>query len=72
MGLFIWIIWWKSIMFKVLVSSCLLGEPVRYDGKSKGVSHQILDKWQSQGRIVSFCPEAVSYTHLTLPTIYSV
>lgn len=44
-------------MFKVLVSSCLLGEPVRYDGKSKGISHQILDKWQSQGRIISFCPE---------------
>ena len=44
-------------MFKVLVSSCLLGEPVRYDGKSKPVSHQILHQWQSQGLIVSFCPE---------------
>jgi len=42
---------------KILVSSCLLGEPVRYDGKSKPVSHQILHQWQSQGRIISFCPE---------------
>lgn len=42
---------------RILVSSCLLGEPVRYDGKSKPVSHQILQKWQSQDRIISFCPE---------------
>jgi len=47
----------ESIMIKILVSSCLLGEPVRYDGKSKPVSHQILQKWQSLGCVVSFCPE---------------
>jgi len=42
---------------KILVSSCLLGEPVRYDGQSKPVSHKVLQKWQSLDLIISFCPE---------------
>jgi len=44
-------------MIKILVSSCLLGEPVRYDGNSKPIYHQILEKWKSEGRVISFCPE---------------
>ena len=44
-------------MKKILVSSCLLGEPVRYDGKSKPLLHKLLELWLQQGRIISFCPE---------------
>ena len=44
-------------MQKILVSSCLLGKPVRYDGLSKGLSSDILQHWQQQGRLISFCPE---------------
>ncbi|SFD29100.1 DUF523 domain-containing protein [Pseudoalteromonas denitrificans] len=44
-------------MNKILVSSCLLGEPVRYDGSSKPLLHKLLTLWQQQGRIISFCPE---------------
>jgi len=43
-------------MQKILVSACLLGEKVRYDG-SDCVRHGILDVWAEQGRIVPLCPE---------------
>ena len=44
-------------MIRVLVSACLLGEPVRYNGTGKQVSSPILRNWQQAGRIVSICPE---------------
>ncbi len=43
-------------MQKVLVSSCLLGEKVRYDG-GDCAAHGILDRWTAEGRIVPLCPE---------------
>jgi len=42
-------------MQKILVSACLLGEKVRYDGGHSRVS--ALEQWQTQGRIVPICPE---------------
>ncbi len=42
---------------KLLVSACLLGEPVRYDGKSKPLTSQTLETLQKQNRIIAFCPE---------------
>jgi uncharacterized protein YbbK (DUF523 family) len=42
---------------KLLVSACLLGNPVRYDGKSKTLDHDGLQHLQQQGRIIAFCPE---------------
>jgi uncharacterized protein YbbK (DUF523 family) len=44
-------------MRKVLVSACLLGDPVRYDGASKTVQHPVLTSWLAEGRIVRACPE---------------
>lgn len=44
-------------MEKILVSACLLGEKVRYDGAGKTLSHDIWQKWQDEGRLVSICPE---------------
>jgi len=43
-------------MQKILVSACLLGEKVRFDG-SECSAHGLLDTWAKQGRIVSICPE---------------
>lgn len=50
-------------MRKLLVSACLLGEPLRYDGednKSK-VSHlqSKLTQWMEEGRLVKVCPETM-------------
>jgi uncharacterized protein YbbK (DUF523 family) len=42
---------------KVLISSCLLGQPVRYDGQSKELHNSTLDRWMSEGRLVPICPE---------------
>ena len=44
-------------MIKVVVSACLLGSPVRYDGLDKKSSHPVLQRWLDEGRIVSVCPE---------------
>lgn len=44
-------------MKKILVSACFLGDKVRYDGKQKTLNHPIIQKWQTEGRLISICPE---------------
>ena len=44
-------------MIKILISSCLLGEPVRYDGAGAGATSAWLERWRDEGRLVPFCPE---------------
>lgn len=44
-------------MIRVLVSACLLGERVRYDGGHAACANPVLARWQKQGRLVPFCPE---------------
>lgn len=44
-------------MIKILVSACLNGQPVRYDGKDNALPSLIWQKWQNEGRFVSICPE---------------
>lgn len=41
----------------VLVSACLLGEPVRHDGAHRRAVSPVLQRWQAQGRVVALCPE---------------
>ncbi|MGY4533443.1 uncharacterized protein YbbK (DUF523 family) [Pseudomonas sp. TE3786] len=43
-------------MEKILVSRCLLGHRVRYDGGAHGPFDQ-LALWQAEGRVVALCPE---------------
>lgn len=45
---------------KVLVSACLLGRPVRYNGSAKTLEDALLDRWISEGRVVSVCPEIMA------------
>lgn len=42
---------------RVLVSACLLGSPVRYNGSARWSGHAILERWRAEGRIVPLCPE---------------
>ena len=44
-------------MIRVLVSACLLGERVRYNGGSAESGDALLAKWLDEGRVVPFCPE---------------
>ena len=47
-------------MKRLLVSACLLGQPVRYDGQSKPVPDARLERWATEGRLVPFCPECAA------------
>lgn len=42
---------------RILVSACLLGEPVRYNGTHRLLVHAALDRWRAEGRLVPVCPE---------------
>ncbi len=42
---------------KILISACLLGHAVRYDGKGKPLAHPAIDQWREEGRLVTICPE---------------
>jgi len=53
-------------MEMILVSACLLGEKVRYDGGACA-AHGLLDVWQREGRIVPFCPEVAGGLNIPRP-----
>ena len=44
-------------MIRVLVSACLLGEKVRYNGAAAPAHDAVLATWINEGRVVPFCPE---------------
>ncbi|PCI45286.1 MAG: hypothetical protein COB41_02045 [Proteobacteria bacterium] len=44
-------------MQKILISSCLMGEKVRFDGKNKKINAEILEVWHVENRLVLLCPE---------------
>lgn len=44
-------------MRHVLVSACLLGKNVRYDGGSLATSDDVLERWRAQGIVMPVCPE---------------
>ena len=44
----------------ILVSACLLGSPVRYNGSDASLGKSLLDQWVRDGRVVSVCPEVAA------------
>ena len=48
-------------MERILVSGCLLGRKIRYNGTDKAVGKgeatNLLARWQEEGRLVPICPE---------------
>ena len=42
---------------KILVSACLMGFKVRYNGSHKNRVQHTLSRWQEEGRLVVHCPE---------------
>ena len=47
-------------MERVLVSACLLGSHVRYNGSYRLINHPVLVRWQAEGRVVQICPEVAA------------
>ncbi|PHS16910.1 MAG: hypothetical protein COA86_11665 [Kangiella sp.] len=41
----------------ILISACLMGQAVRYDGDSKLANHPILFNWSKLGLLIPVCPE---------------
>ncbi|KJV11043.1 purine nucleoside phosphorylase [Elstera litoralis] len=48
------------VFTRLLVSACLLGQKVRYNGSDKRLGDRLLALWQQQGRIVPICPEVAA------------
>ncbi len=44
-------------MEKILISACLAGDPVRYDGKKKPLKNALLIRLQEEKRLIKICPE---------------
>ena len=44
-------------MKKILISACLAGDLVRYDGKRKPLTNEWLCRWQQKGLLINVCPE---------------
>ena len=42
---------------QILISACLLGHAVRYDGKGKPLFHPAIERWKNEARLVTICPE---------------
>jgi len=47
-------------MERILISACLLGRPVRYDGRGKALAHHLLERWKAEDRLVPVCPEVIA------------
>jgi uncharacterized protein YbbK (DUF523 family) len=45
------------MMNKILVSACLMGFKVRYNGSEKARMNELLARWQQEQRLVIHCPE---------------
>ena len=42
---------------KILISACLLGDPVRYNGTDLLLAHPLIKKWRDRNQLISLCPE---------------
>lgn len=44
---------------KILISACLIGENVKYDGGNNRLHVTILEQWKQEGVLVPLCPEVL-------------
>ena len=44
---------------KIVISACLLGENVKYDGGNNALHVKILEQWKDEGVLVPLCPEVL-------------
>ncbi len=54
-------------MEKILISACLAGKRVRYDGKKLPIKKNQIYQWYRQGRLVIVCPEVSGGLHIPRP-----
>ncbi|MDM8537779.1 DUF523 domain-containing protein [Desulfobacterales bacterium HSG17] len=56
-------------MEKILVSACLVGAKVSYDGTDNYCNNMVFSKWLSEGRVVMVCPEVASGCSVPRPPV---
>lgn len=44
---------------KILISACLMGDAVRYDGGHQRLEHPLIERWETSGRLIPCCPEVL-------------
>ena len=44
-------------MNKILISACLIGQKVRYDGGDAFCNHSTIQQWHKEKRLIPICPE---------------
>ena len=44
---------------KILISACLIGENMKYDGGHNAISSEIIHRWKEEGLLVPLCPEVL-------------
>lgn len=44
---------------KILISACLIGEKVKYDGGDNRVESPLITRWQQEGVLIPLCPEVL-------------
>lgn len=44
-------------MNRILISACLVGRPVRWNGTARALGGDWIARWQEEGRLVPACPE---------------
>ncbi|MDQ6969317.1 MAG: DUF523 domain-containing protein [Mariprofundus sp.] len=54
-------------MHKILISACLLGERVRYDGAHSLFESKLLQQWKQQRRLIALCPEVAGGLSIPRP-----
>ena len=54
---------------KILISACLLGEKVKYDGGDNALHVETIEAWKNEGLLVPLCPEVLG--GLSIPRIPS-
>ncbi|AZV46163.1 DUF523 domain-containing protein [Nautilia sp. PV-1] len=45
---------------KAMISECMLGRPCRYDGNSKPLPDEVINRLKEKYELIPFCPEAFS------------
>ncbi len=53
---------------KILISACLIGENMKYDGGHNAISSEIIHRWKEEGLLVPLCPEVLGGLSVPRPT----
>ncbi|MFD2204850.1 DUF523 domain-containing protein [Kiloniella antarctica] len=58
----------KTLKTRILVSACLMGQPVRYDGRYATKGPDQLIQLQKDGRVILLCPETAAGLPIPRPS----